>query len=61
MSKKKKTSKDFVKLEEDYIAFLRKRLDSDNFKTSVSKEEYDKTKRKYDKAKLKLKFIKNEL
>ena len=55
MPKKKKI--DPVQAEEDYVAFLRKRLDSSNFKASVTKEEYEKTKRKYDKAKLKLKFL----
>lgn len=51
---------DLVKQEEDYVAFLKKRLDSDNFKKNVSQEEYDKTKQKYDKAKLKLKFLKED-
>ena len=43
--------------EEQYVAFLRKRLDSDHYKASVSKDEYDKTKQKYDKAKFKLKML----
>jgi hypothetical protein len=49
-----------IKQEEDYVAFLKKRLESDNFKSSVSKEEYEKTKFKYDKAKLKLKFLREK-
>lgn len=58
MSKKNKI--DPIKQEEDYVAFLKKRLESENFKKSVSKEEYEKTKAKYDKAKLKLKFLKEK-
>lgn len=46
------------KEEENYAAFLKKRLDSANYKTAVSKEEYEKTKQKYDKVKLKLKLLK---
>ena len=45
------------KHEEEYIAFLKKRLESQHFKESVSKEEYEKTKMKYDKAKLRLKLL----
>ena len=58
MSKKSKI--DPIKQEEDYVAFLKKRLESDNYKSSTSKEEYDKTKFKYDKAKLKLKFLRDK-
>jgi hypothetical protein len=43
--------------EEKYVELLRKRIQSKNFKENVSKEEFDKTKRKYDKAKLKLKMM----
>lgn len=52
MANKKPTKKE----EEAYAAFLKKRLDSQNYKNSVSKEEYDKTKSKYDKVKLKLRL-----
>ena len=55
---KKKTKEDVIKDEENYVEFLRKRLQSTNYKSSVTKEEYEKTKSKYDKAKLKLKFLK---
>ena len=48
-----------VKHEQEYVEFLRKRVFSNNYKTSVTDEEYKKTKAKYDKAKLKLKFLKN--
>lgn len=54
MAKNKKI--DPVK-EQEYIAFLKKRLDSSNYKANVSKEEYDKTKEKYDRAKLRLKLL----
>lgn len=46
--------------EEKYVEFLKKRLASDNFKANVSKEEYEKTKQKYDKAKLKLKMMRDD-
>ena len=58
MSKKKKLKFDPIEHEENYVAFLKKKLQSENFKQNVSKEEYEKTKKKYDKAKLKLKFLK---
>lgn len=45
---------------ENYIEFLKKKLNSENYKNNVSKEEYDKEKAKYDKAKLKLKFLKDD-
>ena len=38
MANKKPTRKE----EEAYAAFLKKRLDSQNYKNSVSQEEYDK-------------------
>lgn len=56
--KSKKNDKSPIELHEDYIAFLKKRLASENYKANVSQQEYDKTKAKYDKAKLKLKFMK---
>jgi hypothetical protein len=43
-----------------YVEFLRKRVQSDNYRQNVSKEEFDKTKRKYDNAKLKLKMMKGD-
>jgi hypothetical protein len=49
-----------IEQEEQYVAFLKKRLDSENFKTNVTKEEYELTKKKYDKAKLKLRFLKED-
>ncbi len=44
--------------EKEYIAFLEKRLASDHYKASVSAEEYEKTKEKLSKARLKLKLLK---
>jgi len=55
---KSKKPKNIVKETEDYAAFLKKRLDSNNYKSNVSSEEYEKTKIKYDKAKLRLKLLK---
>jgi hypothetical protein len=52
MANKKPTRKE----EEAYAVFLKKRLDSQNYKNGVSKEEYEKTKAKYDKVKLKLRL-----
>ena len=46
--------------EEEYVAFLKKRLESDNFKANVTKEEYELTKKKFDKAKFKLKVLKED-
>lgn len=47
-----------IEHEENYVAFLKKRLESTNFKENVSPEEYALTKEKYDKAKFKLKLLK---
>ena len=60
MSKKNRNKKSPLTLHEEYVAFLKKRLASENFRSNVSKDEYDKTKKKYDKAKLKLKFMKQD-
>lgn len=40
-----------------YIDFLEKCLASKNFKANVTKEEFDKTKAKLDKARLQLKLL----
>lgn len=55
MSKNKK--RDVVADTKQYVAFLEKRLASKNYKANVSKEEYDKTKEKLDKARLRLKLL----
>ena len=54
---KSNMSKNTKAQEEQYLAFLKKRLESKNYKSNVSKEEYDKTKAKYDKAKLKRRLM----
>ena len=54
---KKETSFDTIKREQDYVDFLKKRLASSSYKLNVSFKEYEQTKRKYDKAKLKLKML----
>lgn len=58
--KKKMSRQQEIRHEEEYIAFLRKRLDSNNFKNNVSEEEYEKTQAKHEKAKLKLRLLKGE-
>lgn len=45
-----------LKKHKEYMAFLEKRLASANYKANVSEDEYNKTKAKYDKAKLVLKL-----
>lgn len=55
---KKPSRAQLLKQEEDYVNFLKKRLESKNFRNNVSSEEYEKTRLKYEKAKLKLKFLK---
>jgi len=50
--------KDPIKHEEEYLTFLKKRLDSESFKANATPEEIKKTKAKYDKAKFKLKMLK---
>ena len=44
--------------EEEYVEFLKIRLSSKHFLENESKEEIEKTKKKYDKAKLKLNMMK---
>jgi hypothetical protein len=60
MGKQDKSLHKRIEQEEQYVDFLRKRLASANFKANVSEEEYAITKKKYDKSKLKLKFLKEE-
>jgi len=56
---KKVVSKEVkIKHSEEYIEFLRIRLASKNYKASVSEEEFEKTKAKYDKEKLILRMLK---
>lgn len=58
--KNKPSRSERLKQEQDYIAFLKKRLESKHFKDNVSIEEFEKTKYKYDKAKLVLKILEKE-
>ena len=51
---KKKQTKTPIQLEREYVAFLKKRVESANYKKNTSKEEYEKTREKYEKAKFKL-------
>lgn len=57
MRSAKNNKKSKIEHEEQYVAFLKKRLDSENYKKNVSKEEYAETKAKYDKAKFRLKVL----
>ena len=43
---------------ENYLEFLEARLNSKNFKKNVSPEEYEKTKKKYEKEKLVQRLLK---
>jgi hypothetical protein len=56
----KKPKKDPIQQEEEYVDFLKKRLASENYKASVSAEEFKKTQQKYEKAKFKLKMLKQK-
>jgi hypothetical protein len=47
-----------LKHEQDYIAFLEKRLKSNHYKSNVSPEEYAKTEQKLKKARLVFKILK---
>jgi hypothetical protein len=51
---------DQIKHETDYVEFLKKRLASENFKKNSTPEEIEATKKKYDKAKFKLKLLKGK-
>ena len=52
--KKKQTS---IKEIRSYIEFLEKRLNSKNYKNNATPEEFQKTKNKLSKEKLKLKLL----
>ena len=58
MAKSKKDIESKIEHEKEYIEFLRKRVESENYMNNVSKEEFDMTKEKYKKAKEKLKMLK---
>ena len=46
-----------VEQEEQYVAFLKRRLESENFQANATSEEIELTEKKYDKAKFKLKML----
>jgi hypothetical protein len=52
-----KSNEKKIKHEEDYIAFLERRLGSVNFKRNVSKEEIEETEKKLKKARLILRML----
>ena len=56
-----KTKKSDIQREEEYVALLKKRLASENYRNNVTKEEYEKTQLKYKKAKLKLRMLRGEV
>ena len=55
---KKLGKKERIAQEEQYIAFLEKRLASENYKANVEPEEFAKTQEKLKKAKFLLKTLK---
>ena len=57
MKKKIEDKNEVVEKHKDYVEFLRKRVQSKNYKENSSEEDFKKTLKKYDKAKLKLKFM----
>ena len=46
-----------IKQEEDYVAFLERRVKSKNYKKNVSHEEFEKTEKKLKKARLVLRML----
>ena len=54
------TKEQLIEAEERYVEFLRKQLHSTNFVTNSTKEEFNKQRKKYDKAKFRLKVLKDE-
>lgn len=53
-----KNKKEEIEHEEKYVKFLRKRLDSEHYKNNVSDADYQETLSKYNKAKFRLKLLK---
>jgi hypothetical protein len=56
--KKKLSKEEKIKRSEEYILFLQKRLQSANYKASVSPEEFKQTQAKLEKEKLILRLTK---
>ena len=61
MPKSKHTLLQQVVHEEEYVAFLKKRLDSEHFRASATPEEVEKTQVKYERAKFRLKTLKMDM
>ena len=55
--KQKKKKLTPLEHEEQYVEFLQRRLESENFQANATPEEIEITKEKYDKAKFKLKML----
>lgn len=53
---KKPSKAQLLAADRQYAEFLKKRLESKNYKANVSPEEFAKTKAKYDKVKLRIKL-----
>ncbi len=60
-NKKKQPKNNEIESEIHYVEFLKKRINSSHFRANVSSKEFEKTKKKYDKAKLKLKMMRQGL
>jgi len=57
MNNKKPNKQKLIETEKNYIAFLEKRVNSENYKKNVSLEEFEKTKEKLKKARFKLRTL----
>lgn len=57
MKKLKQKQIDPIEQERQYVAFLKNRLESKNYKSNVTVEEYEETENKYEKAKFKLRMM----
>lgn len=60
MTKQKLSHQQQIQHEEDYVAFLKKRLESKHFRNTALPEIIEATERKYDKAKLALRLLKGK-
>lgn len=58
MKKQKfKNKQEEINHEINYISFLKKQLDSNNYKKNISTEQYEKTEQKYKNSKFRLKIL----
>ena len=57
MKKPQKPKRSPLEHEEQYVEFLKRRLESEHFQANASAEEVAETKKKFDKAKFKLKIL----